>query len=357
MIFISQAFIIDTIAQICKLGIRGNQQIFSCKSFSKKTAFLISALASAVLGIFPFVSQQAFSAADDYLHAMGEKVEYWHQEKMPLKVWIQSDTRVPYYRKEFRDFAIEAMKAWTDAAGGKLSFSIVNSEPADIVVSWTEDHRRVLSSGELGETSWQYDQDGLMKANVTLLTVADQGSRPISLLEAKLIALHEIGHALGLARHSPYPGDIMVACIDFNINTPINSLGLSRRDKNTISKLYKGGGPLIEELGSKGKDPSAKLMRLCLRAKSLLQEGKFDPAYVLLQRALKLDPESPQALSAMAACCFEQGILLSQAGNYGAATLRLEQFIEICPKLNMERSEESLRARKVLYFCKRRMQK
>jgi len=46
------------------------------------------------------------------------------------------------------------------------------------------------------------------------------------------IACHEIGHALGVAGHSPDSGDIM-AGIALSTTTPI-----SQRDANTIASLY-----------------------------------------------------------------------------------------------------------------------
>lgn len=335
-------------------GLICRRALFVFLSNALLLAFLIFGLLFFAFILSPSAPAKA-RLASDYVENLGGKVEYWHAEKMPLKVLLLEDRAVPYYKPEFKSFFLDACRDWSAASGGKIQFKFVSSEPADIVVSWTDDFESVLKGGELGETNWQYDENGLFRATIKLLTLADQGRRPISPQEIKLMSLHELGHALGIAGHSPYAGDIMVACIDFDFNAPLSSLGLSSRDKNTIARLYNDGKKLTNELSLKSNEPDAKLMRLCLRAKSLMQEGKFDAAYVMLEKALKIDPKSSQALNGLAACTYEQGLLFLRSGSYELAEKRLSRFLEICPQIGMQPSREYFRAGRALQFCRSKM--
>ena len=290
----------------------------------------------------------------DYINNLGGKVDYWHAEKMPLKVFIAADAKVPNFKPQFKDFFIGACKSWSDASQGKVRFKFVQSEPFDIYVSWTNDVTQLLQQGELGEASWDTDPNGMYQARIKLLTVSQDGKRPITDQEAKLMCLHELGHSLGLVKHSPYLGDIMNACIDFNYSTPVEQLVLSQRDKNTILRLYTEGDAIVEKLSSESPDPRVKLMRLCYRATMLLQEEKYDAAYVLLDKALTIDPKCVQALSAMGQCCFEQGMDYYSNGDYKNAIARLERFVACASALKMD-SPQIEQANESIKRCKAKL--
>lgn len=290
--------------------------------------------------------------APDYIDSLGGKVDYWHPEKMPLKIFIVEDKRVPNYKSQFKDYVLQACKSWSSACQGKISFKFVQAEPCDIRISWTNDLNQLLQRGELGEARWENDRDGLFRATIKLLTVSEDGRRPISDQEAKLMSLHELGHALGLVKHSPYLGDIMNACIDFNFNTPVENLDLSARDKRTIFRLYTESEEIIDKLSAESSDPHVKLMRLCFRADKLLQEEKYETAFVLLERALKIDPNCQQAQNAMASCCFDQGMDFYSAGNYEIALDRLERFLTLCHSLHFEDSPQYSQAKQSISRCK-----
>lgn len=106
-------------------------------------------------------------------------------------------------------------------------FQLVRTEgPADIVVLF-----RTLNqlAGAAGTTRGSYTDDGfLVSAEVTLgLT---EGS--YDLADAENTAQHEMGHALGIFKHSPNPEDLMF----FQGNTT----GIQLRDENTLRTGYCG---------------------------------------------------------------------------------------------------------------------
>ncbi len=298
---------------------------------------------------------QAFESAADYVDSLGGKVNFWHPEKMPLRVFIQIDLGVPNFKARFKDYFLDACKAWAEASGQKISFKFVEKAPYDIRVYWTSDTTSLNKEGELGESSWSSDQNGLYQAVIKLLTIGLDGRSPISDQEAKLMCLHELGHALGLAKHSPYPSDIMAACIDYNYNTPVSALHLSERDKRTIFRLYDEGDELVEKLSAASGDPQAKIMRLCFRASKLEDEGQFDTATVLLERALAIDPQSKPGLRLLGSITFAHGMELYEKGDYSRAKERLEKFLDTCIKLKSEDRSLISQAKETIGRCKSKL--
>ncbi len=298
----------------------------------------------------------------DYVDSLGAKVDYWHAEKMPLKVLIVADPRVPNYKPQFKDFFMSACQAWSNASQGKVTFKFVQAAPYDIKVSWTNDVNQLLSKGELGEAAWKNDQDGFFEATIKLLTVAQDASRPINDQEAKLMCLHELGHALGLVNHSPYRGDIMDASIDFNYATPLEQLVLSDRDKKTIFLLYANPDVVLDRLSQAASDPRSKLMRYCFKAEKLLRDEKYDAAYDVLDQALTVDPKCVQALGSMSSCCFEQGMDCYANGDYAKAISRLEKFQSVSSLLKtvdgfaFNSGPQFTEAKEAILRCKAKLQ-
>ena len=82
----------------------------------------------------------------------------------------------------------------------------------------------------------QWDEDGHLTGGVITLATFDAKGQPFAPDDVRVLALHEIGHLIGLD-HSPDPGDIMYAQPKVR--------DLSPRDIRTASLLYDlAPGPL-----------------------------------------------------------------------------------------------------------------
>jgi Matrixin len=152
-------------------------------------------------------------------------IERWPARiAQPLRVWIDSSSLCSGPQASFPEAVRTAFTTW-QAAGIPLRFSFVpSSHDADIRVHWTGhlDHKT-------GSTTWRTDRNGwLTVGDITLATHISDG-QALDTRGMRAIALHEVGHALGLS-HSTNPQDIMAPLIRVD--------GLSLSDRNTIKLLY-----------------------------------------------------------------------------------------------------------------------
>jgi len=143
----------------------------------------------------------------------------------PLRVWIQSGPPLadwnPAYVAQVRD----AFSTWV-AAGAPIPFTfVVDSETADVHVTWVDHFGEQIS----GKTMWARDDNWwIVDANIAIALHHNRGE-PLDAAAVRAIALHEIGHLLGLDH-----------CVDTtNIMTArVRVRDLSPADKATMRLIY-----------------------------------------------------------------------------------------------------------------------
>lgn len=181
------------------------------------------------------------SAEPDYLRYVALEAYFgehflvrWPEDRMPLRVHLPSppDTM-------FRDPAAvvdsvrDGILDWTDVAKpGVPSFVFVDDAgDADIPIVWSP----VGTTWFIAFASYEFNRmTRRFGVSHILVTAKYQGGSeaPLDLLYVTM--LHEMGHALGLAGHSPDPGDVMFP----GLSAKDPSIGLSARDRATLRALY-----------------------------------------------------------------------------------------------------------------------
>jgi hypothetical protein len=139
--------------------------------------------------------QQAGTYIGEILRERDSALARWPERRdAPITVWVQSSSRVPQFSSAYVASVQDAFTEW-DAVNLPVRFTFVgDSSTADVHVTFIDHFDEPIS----GRTRWTRDESwAITDANILLAVHHYQGE----LLDAdamRAMALHEIGHLLGL---------------------------------------------------------------------------------------------------------------------------------------------------------------
>jgi hypothetical protein len=120
----------------------------------------------------------------------------WPDRRLaPMRVWVQElDGEVPGWLAAYPQLVRDAFSAW-GAAGVPIHFTFVtDSARGEIHVTWTDR----FESEVTGRTRWAHDQHRWIVGGSIMLALHLPDGRPLGREAVRAIALHEVGHLIGL---------------------------------------------------------------------------------------------------------------------------------------------------------------
>jgi hypothetical protein len=157
-------------------------------------------------------------SSDSMLHRWDDRVV------RPVRVYLASDT-IANFRPAFLDAIRAAFGRWGEI-GLPVRFDLTaDSGSAAVHFAW----RVMFPIDRTGETDLEWDREGHLQTAVVTISTFDPHGRPLGPDDVRVVALHEIGHLIGLD-HSPDSTDLMFAKAVVR--------DLSQRDVRTAQLLY-----------------------------------------------------------------------------------------------------------------------
>ena len=169
------------------------------------------------------------TVANSYIRgviAQGD-VTRWNKNSFPLSVYVQSGGVPEYYVTTIK----KAYMRWQSVTSGAVSFRFTSSpQNADMKCYFTSDFEN-LSEDTVGYHQFKY-MGNRIADSVIKFRITDKNGRPFQSQILYNVALHEIGHSLGLAGHSSKSGDLMYPI------SKARNYDFSKRDLTTLKLLY-----------------------------------------------------------------------------------------------------------------------
>ena len=231
--------------------------------------------------------------------------------------WESNKITVFVSESEYQNTIYKALSHYNDVFAGYFKFYLTsNRNQADIKIDMvshfsSNTHNEQGYIAGLTDNSFAGEERFLKKSWVQLLNTEPNSNKKITQAKVYSVALHELGHALGIVGHSPNPSDIMYAATKAN--------EFSARDIATLKIMYSGDKELIAQktryfAQTKLREAEEYAKKLPNQAISWINLGKVyydldrkEDALEAYKKALAIEPNNAMIYRSMAECYYQSG--------------------------------------------------
>jgi predicted Zn-dependent protease len=169
---------------------------------------------------------------DEILLERDSSLARWPDRDAPLSIWIRPQSNIAGFDTTYVGRVKAAFRAWDDVDLPIHFQFIADSARADVHVTWIDHFKDPIS----GRTRWTRDEDWNITNADIVLAVHHRGGEQLDPDAMRAMAMHEIGHLLGLD-HTTDSSSIMAPVVRVR--------ELSMEDRATAQLLYSlPAGPL-----------------------------------------------------------------------------------------------------------------
>lgn len=298
-----------------------------------------AAQAKAVISLLGNKSANApttHNAENYYEEAIGTNPIRWANDSIPIKIYINDGSKAHGFHASYSDQLQTALKDWENASQGKVKFLQVDSpDKASIRFAWSDNPSDVSNAAEGGEALLRPMGNTMMAVKVTVLTVdVDQGIHLNDQL-VRYICTHELGHALGIAGHSPSPQDIMYSSLPLDYER----LKISDRDAKTLQKLYSIDVASIPHssltsqglLSTSDLANSSELVAITEKATAAMNAKDYDKAVMILTDGVAKFPDSVSLKHNLGSALNNTGLIAMQSMQFTKALQTFQKALTLNP--------------------------
>lgn len=167
---------------------------------------------------YTYLSEVLAKSPDSSLHRWDDRAS------RPVRVYVPAGS-VKNFQPAFLDAIHVALDRWAEA-GVPVRFALdADSTRAEVRFAW----KQQFDIERTGQTDITWDQDGHILSGIVTIATFDPHGRPLTPQDIQVVAIHEMGHVIGLD-HSSDSSDIMFARAQVR--------DLSSRDIRTALLLY-----------------------------------------------------------------------------------------------------------------------
>lgn len=146
---------------------------------------------------YTYLNDILANSPDSMLHRWDNRI------LTPVRVYL-APSRVANYQPAFLDAVRAAFRSW-ESSDLAVRFDLsADSTNAEVTLKW----RLQFEIDRTGQTDLTWDAEGHHQSGVVTLATFNQIGQPMSAEEIRIVAMHEVGHLLGLD-HSPDSTDLM----------------------------------------------------------------------------------------------------------------------------------------------------